>query len=231
MTDKCNWGEHEINYAITYSNRSTIGILVMPNKEVHIKAPEGSELTLIREKVYKRAGWILKQWRYFDAFGEPSPPKMYLSGESHSYLGRQYMLKVVDGEENRAKYKGRYFEVVCSDRANVAQLMKAWYKERAKVKFAEIAKPIIARFSKYGVEPCSLTIQEMNNRWGSCTVKGKITLNTELIKAPKPCVEYVITHELCHLIHHDHTKAFFELLETEMHDWKRWKNKLEQYMI
>ena len=231
MIHICNWGEHEIKYDISYSNRKTIGIMVMPNKDVHVKAPEGSELTRIKERVRKRAGWILKQWRYFDSFGEPSPPKMYLSGESHSYLGRQYMLKVIDGDGNTVKYKGRYFEVICSDRANVAKLMKEWYKERAKVKFAEIAEPIISRFSKYGIEPTSLYIQDMSNRWGSCTAKGKIILNTELIKAPKPCIEYVITHELCHLIHHDHTKAFFELLEVEMPNWKRWKDKLERYMI
>lgn len=231
MTDKCNWGTHEINYDITYSNRKTIGIMVMPNKDVHIKAPEGADLTHIKAGVHKRAAWILKQWRYFDAFGKPSPPKLYLSGESHSYLGRQYVLKVMDGKENTAKYKGRYFEVICSDRANVANLMNAWYKVRAKVKFAEIAEPILSHFSKYGIEPMTLNIQEMNNRWGSCTAKGKITLNTELIKAPKPCIEYVITHELCHLIHHDHTKAFFDLLETEMPDWKKWKDKLERYMI
>ena len=231
MTDKCNWGEHEIKYGITYSDRKTIGIMVMPNKDVYVKAPEGAELVNIRAKVNKRAGWILKQWRHFDSFGETSPPKMYLSGESHSYLGRQYMLKVIDGEENTVKYKGAKIEVICSDRGNVSKLMKGWYKERAKVKFMEIAEPIISRFSKYGVEPSSINIQDMSNRWGSCTSKGKIILNTELIKAPKPCIEYVITHELCHLIHHDHTRVFFELLETEMPDWKRWKDKLERYMI
>ena len=83
---------------------------------------------------------------------------------------------------------------------------------------------------KYNARPSAIYIQEMGNRWGSCTPKGKIILNTELIKAPKPCIEYVITHELCHLLHHDHTKAFFELLEAEMPDWKRWKNKLEKFM-
>lgn len=231
MTDKCNWGEYEIKYEIAYSNRKTIGIMVLPNKEVYVKAPEGLGLDHIKEKVRKRAKWILKQWRYFNSFGEPSPPKMYLSGESHSYLGRQYMLKVIDGKDNIVKYKGRYFEVTCSNRSNVAKQMKEWYKARAKVKFAEIAEPIISRFTKHGVEPTSLNIQAMSNRWGSCTLKGKITLNTELIKAPKPCVEYVIIHELCHLIHHYHTRAFFELLAVEMPDWKRWKDKLERYMI
>lgn len=140
------------------------------------------------------------------------------------------MLKVMIGKTNSAKYKGRYFEVVCSQKYKAEELMKNWYREHAKIKFAEIAEPIITRFAKYGAKPSAIYIQEMENRWGSCTPKGKIILNTELIKAPKPCIEYVITHELCHLLHHDHTKAFFELLEVEMPDWKRWKNKLESFM-
>jgi predicted metal-dependent hydrolase len=108
--------------------------------------------------------------------------------------------------------------------------MKDWYRERAKIKFAEIAESIIQRFKKYNVELTSLYIQNMKNRWGSCTPKGKIILNTELIKAPKPCIEYVITHELCHLVHQRHTHAFYDLLTAEMPDWERWKNKLELLM-
>ena len=71
----------------------------------------------------------------------------------------------------------------------------------------------------------------MNNRWGSCTNNGKMILNTELIKAPRPCIEYVIKHELCHLVYRNHTKAFYELLSNEMPEWEKWKNKLEQIMI
>ena len=141
------------------------------------------------------------------------------------------MLRVEEGKPNSAKYKGRYFEVVCTPKSKAGELMKEWYRERAKVKFAEILEPIATRFAKYNVEPTAIFIQEMENRWGSCTPKGKIILNTALIKAPKPCIEYVITHELCHLVYRDHTKDFFKLLEKEMPDWERWKDKLEKFMI
>ncbi len=140
------------------------------------------------------------------------------------------MLRVEEGKPNSVQYKGRCFEVVCSPKSKAKELLKGWYKERAKIKFAEIAEPIIARFARYGVEPSSIYIQEMENRWGSCTAGGKIILNTELIKMPKPCIDYVIAHELTHLVHHNHTKAFYELLESEMPDWKRWKERLEKFM-
>ncbi len=230
MVDSIKWGESTIDYSIIYSNRKTLGISVAPDKSVCVKAPEDADLELIRSKVVKRASWIVKQWAYFDSFGEPIPPRLYVSGESHYYLGRQYLLRVEEGKPNSAKYKGRYFEVICTPKSKAKELMGGWYRERAKVKFAEIAEPIISRFTRYGVEPTSIYIQEMESRWGSCTSAGKIILNTELIKTPKPCIEYVITHELCHLVHRDHTKAFYDLLESEMPDWKRWKDKLERFL-
>lgn len=67
----------------------------------------------------------------------------------------------------------------------------------------------------------------MPTRWGSCTPKGKVILNPELIKAPKGIIEYVIIHELCHLIHHNHTKSLYDLQEKIMPDWKKWKERLE----
>ena len=231
MNGEITYGTISIQYSIKFTKRKTLGITVTPEGKVLLSAPLGSSQELIESKLLKRARWIVKQQSYFLSFGTHTPPKKYVSGESHYYLGKQYMLKVINGKPNSAKYKGRYFEVVCSQKYKVEELMKSWYREHAKIKFAEIAEPIINRCAKYGISPSSIHIQEMGHRWGSCTPKGKIILNTELIKAPKPCIEYVITHELCHLLHHDHTKAFFELLEAEMPDWKCWKNRLENFMV
>lgn len=106
--------------------------------------------------------------------------------------------------------------------------MRAWYKKRAEIKFREIAESWIVRFKKYGVEPSDFVIKWMEKRWGSCTPKWKIILNVELMKAPKGCIEYVVAHELCHLIHHNHSNAFFELQTKEMGEWKKWKEWLEK---
>jgi predicted metal-dependent hydrolase len=227
MNGEITYGTVSISYTVKFSERKTLGINVTPDGKVFLNAPVGASQSQIEEKLHKRVGWIVKQQLYFCSFGKCTPEKKFISGESHYYLGKQYMLKVTEGKPNSASYKGRYFEVVCTPKSKAAELMKDWYRERAKIKFAEIAEPVIQRFNKYGVTPFSMHIQSMSNRWGSCTPKGKIILNVELIKAPKPCIEYVITHELCHLIHRNHTKAFFELLKTEMPDWERWKKKLE----
>lgn len=230
MTGQITYGNTVIGYTIHFANRKTLGISVMPNGDVEVKAPFETSKQWIEEKLHKRAAWILKQQDYFRSFGVCKPKKKYVSGESHYYLGRQYLLHVEEGRPNSVRYKGRCFDVVCMPLSKAEDLMRMWYRERAKVKFAEIAEPIIRRFEILGYSPKSLYIQEMNSRWGSCTPKGKIILNTELIKAPISCIEYVITHELCHLVHSDHTKAFFDLLTREMPDWRRWKDKLEKFM-
>lgn len=231
MTDTLIYGTTSITYTIVPANRKTLAILVEPDGTVIAKVPSTASLSEVKDKIHKRARWILRQLHYFKSFGERTPTRRYISGESHLYLGRQYLLRVSIGKPDSVKYKGRYFEIVCSDKSKAEKLMKEWYRQRAKIKFAEIAEPIILRFKKYNVEPSSIYIQEMNNRWGSCTKSKKIILNTELIKAPRPCIEYVITHELCHLIHPDHTKLFYDMLYSEMPDWKKWKDKLERFLM
>ena len=231
MEGKILFGSHEIVFSVKFANRKTLGIKVYPTGNVEVLAPIDTAIEEIKQRVSRRANWIIKQQNYFKELGERSPEKRFISGESHYYLGRQFLLRIEEGKPNSVRYKGRYFEVICTPKSKAKELMKEWYKSHAKIKFAEYAEPIIARFAKYGVAPLSLYIQEMENRWGSCTPKGKIILNTQLIKAPRPCIEYVITHELCHLLHPDHTKAFWDLLQKEMPDWERWKDKLERFML
>lgn len=230
MGDFIHFGSHRIDFTITYSARKTLGITVNPEMEVIIKSPENTSKELIKKKVKKKASWIIKQQSYFLSFHPKTTKRKYVSGETHLYLGRQYRLKLSQSKRNEVKYKGRFIEVFTQNKEKAETLVLEWYKQRAKSKFAEISEPLIEQFKKYDVEPKGLYIQNMSKRWGSCTPKGKIILNPELIKAPKACIEYVIIHELCHLIHHDHTRKFIELQTKEMPDWKRWKDKLERLM-
>lgn len=231
MQDFIQFGSEKIDYTISYSDRKTLGITITPEMEVKVKAPLHTSKGIIREKVKNKAPWILKQKSFFLSFHPKTPDRKYISGETHLYLGRQYRLMVNKSEyKNEVRYKGRNFEILTTDKENAKSLMKQWYRSRAKIKFPEIAEPIINRFKKYNVEPKNLYIQEMPTRWGSCTPKGKIILNPELIKAPKACIEYVIVHELCHLLHRDHTQKFLDLQSKEMPDWRRWKDKLEKLL-
>jgi len=230
MTYFIQFGSKRIDFQLSFVDRKSLGITITPEMKVVVKAPLNASVEKVKEKVKNKAPWIIKQQNFFLGFYPKTPIRKYVSGETHLYLGRQFRLDVSIGKKNDVKYKGGFIEVITKDKKKVKELLKGWYRVKAKEKFAEISEPHIQRFRKYKVEPKGLYIQEMKTRWGSCTSKGKIILNPELIKAPKRCIEYVIIHELCHLIHHDHTQKFIDLQTKEMPDWEKWKNKLENLL-
>lgn len=231
MTDVIAFGSKQITYEIKYVDRKSLGITVTPEMQVIVKVPPETSLALIREKVHKRAPWIIKQLSYFLSFHPRRTERTYVSGETHLYMGRQYLLKVILSEgQQGVKYRGRYIEVHTKEKAKAKDLLLAWYRERAEHKFKEIAAPLIQRFKSFHEGPSAIQLREMPSRWGSCTPKGKIILNPELIMAPKRCIEYVIIHELCHLLHPHHNQAFFELQTLLLPDWEKWKQRLEQLL-
>lgn len=230
METSINFGSKQIDFSVEYSDRKTLGITVTPDLDVFVKAPADSPIEKIKEKLLKKAPWIIKQQSFFLSFQPKTPERQFINGETHLYLGRQYRLKIEEGNTSSIKLKGPFIEVRTSDKSRVKSLLNQWYLAQAKSKFQEIARPHIANFKKYNVEPSSIVLREMPTRWGSCTPTGKIILNPILIHAPRACIEYVIIHELCHLIYHDHTQKFIELQTKEMPDWEKWKLKLEKLL-
>jgi predicted metal-dependent hydrolase len=230
MTSAIQFGSKQIDFHLEYSNRKTLGITVKPDLSVLVKAPAGTSLEKVKEKLRKKASWIIRQQSFFLYFHPRTPARKFISGETHLYLGRQYRLKIIQNNFESVKLKGKYIEATVTDKTRVKQLVGDWYLHNAKSKFKTIAQPLIDNFKMYNIEPSSIVLRNMPTRWGSCTPKGKIILNPELIKAPKGCIEYVIIHELCHLVYHDHTQKFIDLQTKEMKDWEKWKMKLEKLL-
>ena len=228
------YGTSTIEYELKYAERKTLGIKVYPDKTVKVIAPLDSSNQKIKEKLHSKASWILKQQDYFCAFHPLTPGRKYVAGETHLYLGKQYRLKIVQADKNNLKLKGKYFIASLenkNDNKKVELLFKEWYKLKATLWFQnmfEDLKPIANKFYK---GTTTLKFKWMDKRWGSCKKNGSILLNTELIKAPKKCIEYVIIHELCHLKHHNHNTKFYTLLEKELPDWKQTKDQLEQFLV
>ncbi|HMO41372.1 MAG TPA: SprT family zinc-dependent metalloprotease [Saprospiraceae bacterium] len=228
--ERIQFGSREITFELIFQKRKTLGITVHPSREVTVKAPLDAPLEKIKTLVKKRAPWILKQQSYFLSFEPLSPPRRYVSGETHLYLGKQYRLKIYASDQESVKLKRGFLEVYATGDSDVKTLVQDWYRRHAMVKFAAYAEPWIERFRRYGVMPSEMIVKPMEKRWGSCTPKGRIILNTELIQAPRGCIEYVLVHELCHLVHHNHSRAFFDLQTREMPDWERWKDRLERFL-
>jgi predicted metal-dependent hydrolase len=230
MIDAIQFGSKKIDFSLEYSNRKSLGITVTPELSVLVKAPIDTSMEKVKEKLRKKAPWIIRQQSFFLSFHPKTPARKFIGGETHLYLGRQYRLQIHIGKDESVKLKGKFIEVTAREKSRTKDLLNDWYLQHAKTKFHAIAQPLIDKFKKHKVEPSSIVFRDMPTRWGSCTPKGKIILNPELIKAPKGCIEYVIIHELCHLIHHDHTQKFLDLQTKEMKDWEKWKMKLEKLL-
>ncbi len=225
------YGTAIISFNVSYSERKTLGINVYPNTEIKVVAPIEATLHSIRQKVEKRAPWIQKQVRRFTDIQKPHRIPEYVSGETHYYLGRQYRLRIQGGLAT-VKLEGKFFKMSLPnkpDKAIAELLMYNWYKEHAHYKLRERFKKYSYVLQREKVKFDSLFIRDMKNRWGSCTEKGNIILNTHLIKTPVDCIDYVIIHEICHLKYMNHSAKFYKMLTKYAPDWEKRKKRLELY--
>lgn len=218
--------------------RRTLGIEVHPDGRVLVLAPSGCSDATIEEKLRLRAGWVSRQLETFSRYERHTAPRQYLSGESHRYLGRQYRLRVKanDPEARQEQVKLTRGEMWVVGPGNlpplkVKALLRRWYLGRAHDVFDAVLTDAFDTFQRLGHEKPRIVVREMRSRWGSLSPNGQMTLNSRLVKAPRPCVEYVIVHELCHLVHHRHDADFFRLLSRLMPDWMRRKQRLENALL
>ncbi len=228
------YGRKKIDYSLFSGNRKTIEIAVHPDSSVIVKTPKNSDISLIENKLNKRARWILIQLNYFRQFDPRTPARCYVNGETHLYLGKQYRLKVCRGSENSVKLYRGFFYISCPDTPtpeNVKKLLKRWYLEKAKVKFRDRMDRCWKRFSGFGLHKPKLSVKRLQKRWGSLSEKGTVTLNTDLIRAPIECIDYVVSHELCHLKHHNHNTDFYKMLGSVIPGWEKIKHRLELSMV
>lgn len=225
------YGTRSIAYTLTYTDRKTLAIHVHPDTSVTVEAPLGADFVQIEQKMHKRAAWIIKQQRDFERYSFELPPREYVSGESHRYLGRQYRLKILQSATSKEIVKmerGRLL-IYTTDPGDLERkktLLEGWYRRQAQRVFAERLDMWLPRFERYDIERPQIAIRRMKSRWGSCTAAGKITLNLKLIQAPKHCIDYVVVHELCHLVEHSHSPAFYQLLARIMPDWESRREQL-----
>ena len=225
------FGGQRIPFNLVWRNRKQLGIEVHPDKSVMVMAPIGKTLEEVLQRVRKRATWIVRQMDYFERFQPLPPPKRHVSGETHRYLGRQYRLKVVESKDESVKLIGRFIWVHSSspqDPARTEKLLSAWYTDHAKAMFRKRLTICLSAVKKMDVGEPRIVVRRMKTRWGSCTKRGTILLNTELVKAPIDCIDHVIIHELCHLRERTHTPSFYRLLSRCMPDWERRKVRLEE---
>ena len=204
-----------------------ITLKVRPNGEAILTAPKSASDEHIKFIIKKRAKWIVQKRAFFASFN--TPEKEDVSGEDFKYLGRSYRLKVVQSRQERVRLQRGYLELFVKDKSDLERkrnLVYEWYHEKAMLYFFNI----LQEFNKMVKQDIkSVKIRQMKTRWGSCNpYKSYINLNIELIKKPRVCIEYVVFHELAHLLYPNHSKKFYDYLTLYIPDWQKRKEILER---
>lgn len=229
-SDEMPYGSRIIHYHVVPAHRSTLGISVHPDGHVEVKAPMSATPDAIRACVAQRARWIARQQRHFSQFVYPLPEKEYVAGETHLYLGGQYRLLVQPACQDEVKLRGRFFEVYTTrptEPVHTSALLDTWYTAAAHRHLRRRFEKGIVHMRHYGIGEPDLVIRAMKNRWGSCSPSRRVLLNRWLILAPTFAIDYVIIHELCHLVHPHHGAPFYNLLDHVLPDWQRRKKRLD----
>jgi len=188
---------------------------------VKVTVPKTLTDKRIKELINKRTPWI-KTKLNDQALRQPPKAKEYISGETLDYLGKSYRLKVIEGDAQSIKMVGGYIvATILSTEKNrqdsAKRLLENWYIEKADKRL----KAKTERLSKVvGVSPKSVSMKNYKSRWGSCSSNGELTYNWRIILTPHRIVDYVVVHELCHLLEHNHSPRYWRHVEHHVPDWR-----------
>lgn len=232
MNSQVVYGDQALAFRVRYraSINAKVAIHVQPDQQIIIDAPPGTGMKAIKQALLRRARWVSGQQSKLAQLHRNALPRQYVSGETHWYLGKRYLLKVKVSktQEPGTKLQRGLLLVTTPDRdpALIKALLDNWYLKRADAVFSQRLAVIYPELSWVKQQP-PWQLRTMKKQWGSCSPKGKLSLNPLLVKAPRVCVDYVIVHELCHLQHHNHSDGFYRLLKRQLPDWEAVKERLD----
>ena len=239
MTDNTrhllNFGGECIAFSIQRTTRRKTVAISVGFDGVRVLSPAELELGKIFEIIYAKGAWLLrKRAAYLELGGEPTE-KEFVSGETFHYLGRPYRLKLVPDPEavvSRVRARGASLivpvqpaQIDAIRRAAVRSGLKQWYRRHASEKFPDRVQIVSALL---GIETPPVSVVDQSKRWGSCDANGHIRLNWRLIMAPTQLVDYVIAHETCHVLEHNHSRRFWRALEVVMPDYEYRLRRLDR---
>lgn len=218
----------ELTYTIQRSpRRRRVTITVERDRSVVVHAPEGTSDERIRQVVESKRQWIYEKTNHPQKYRNlPHPPgKELVNGESVLYLGRQYRIEIVETDSTEIRFAQRFF-IPASQVSKRVETLREWYVRKAEEKIVPRVKQHACQL---GVEVADVKIVDNRYRWGSCTPNNNINLNWRLIKAPMFVIDYVIIHELAHLIEANHTPRFWNIIRAQTPTMDKAKAWLKEY--
>jgi len=218
-----------MDFDIIRSRRKTIAVEITKEGGVLVRAP----LTLARREVFafvhQNRAWIARKHAQARVLQEERGPRRFLEGESFPFLGEQHRLRFVEGGEYLRKENGEF--LLGADLASRARdLFRTWYRARAR----EIFEERVERFAlQMGLRVQAVRITDANQRWGSCSAAGSLNFAWRLVMAPPPVIDYVIVHELAHLVEMNHSRRFWDCVARVIPDHparRKWLREHEPFL-
>jgi len=214
----------KLDYKIQYSKRKTLNISVERDRSIIVRAPENLSTKRIDEIVQSKRNWIKDKINHAQKYPVDFKAKEFISGEALLYLGRNYQLLVVDENFEGIRFN-QSFSISKSNQKNANELFKEWYLSKALEKIEPLAKKYAANL---GVKYNECKTSEMKYRWASCTPKNNILFNWRIIKSPMYVLEYLVAHELAHLIEQNHTPEFWNIVSIQVPNYEKAKKWLRE---
>ena len=234
------------NHTFTYRNvtfdyevivskrRRTIGLEVHRDQRVVIRVPKGTPQQQVEAVVAEKANWIVKKLGRF-AENPPLPARQYQDGEIYQLLGEEYVLVVKQGKQARVVKQDQNFILTVPDPDDIEQktmTFKLWYRLQAITVFEERLAKCHPMVEHLNVPYPDVYVREMKTRWGSCSGRSdRINLNTKLVQLPLELIDYVIVHELCHFVEHNHSSNYYAVLTSVMPDWSARRERLKHVRV
>ena len=203
----------DLLYSIKRSpKRKKLTITVERDRRVVVHAPANVSDELIKQVVRDKRQWVYEKMQHSQKYKElPHPPgKELVNGESALYLGRHYQIELVPSDSKRVRFNQRFL-IPRSIASRRMSILRDWYIDKAR---EQLVPRVARRARELGVNFEQAKVVDNRYRWGSCTVKDNVNLNWRLIKAPMFVIDYVIVHELAHLIEANHTHRFWNIVRT-----------------
>lgn len=227
-------GTQKLTYTLEQKQVKNLNLRIRKDGSVYVSASPAVPADEVDAFVIRKGDYITHAIEQFRLMQQYQPePKRYVSGETFYLQGRGLRLQVSKGRQDSLTSDGVYLFLSVKDPENFEKkrrMVTRYLDQQCKAVFGEELDSIYPVFRKYEVEKPQLRIRDMDTRWGSCLAqKGIITLNKRLLEAPRNCIQYVVMHELCHLVHPNHSKHFYQFLTMMMPDWKQRKEALDKY--
>lgn len=227
---------NEIHYLLEQKAVKNLNLRIHKDCRVYVSASPDISVEKVDDFVASKGRYICSAQKKFREMAQfATQPKQYVSGETFYLLGRGLRLKVEQSDKDDISADGVYLLLKVrntQDSIKKEKIVTKYMDRQGQMIFEEIVRETYPVFQKYGVLMPKLRIRNMETRWGSCLAqKGIITLNKRLVEAPRNCIEYVVMHEFCHLIHPNHSRRFYDFLTMLMPDWKQRKTILDQSAV